>query len=227
MKAKSRKAVCATAIAFAVALAIGVSAQVAAAQGGVRKVEEQFKNIKVLTGAPADMLNPTMVYFEGALGVGCGFCHDSDGSKRDADTNPKKDIARDMVRMVNNINQTTFEGEKVVTCMTCHQGRNKPIGVPFVVTEQAPPAFGEAYMNAMPEPAPIPNVTVDQLLNKYMTALGGADALQRVSSLTAQGQMIQRRPARDFPAVPLEISVKTGKQLIVSREWSEPEPAGL
>ncbi len=35
MNAKSKKAVCATAIAFALALAIGLSAQIAAAQGGV------------------------------------------------------------------------------------------------------------------------------------------------------------------------------------------------
>jgi len=226
MKAKSSKAVCATAIAFAMALAIGVSAQVAAAQEA-RKIEEQFKNIQVLTGAPADMLNPTMVYFEGALGVGCGFCHDSDGSKRDADTNPRKNTARRMIRMVNAINESTFNGQKVVTCMTCHQGRNKPIGVPFVVSEQAPPALGEAYLDAMPPAAPIPNVTVDQLLNKYIAALGGMDALQRTSSLKASGEMIQRRPARAFPAVALEISAKApGKQLIVSGSGDDASKEG-
>jgi hypothetical protein len=216
MEAKSRKAVHATAIALAAAMAIGVSAQVAAAQGG-RTIEQQFKNIQVLKGEPADMLNPTMVYFEAALGVGCPFCHDPDGSKRDADTNERKLTARRMIQMVNNINQTTFGGQKVVNCMTCHQGRNKPIGVPFVVTDQAPPALGEAYLDSLPGPAPIPNVTVDQIFSKYVTAVGGADALQKVPSLTARGEMIQRRPARDFPAVPLEISAKgPAKQLIVS-----------
>ena len=206
----------ATAVTFALALAIGVSAQVAAAQGGGRKIEEQFKNIQALNGAPADMLNPTMVYFEAALGVGCPFCHDPDGNKREVDTERKR-TARRMIAMVNTINQNTFGGAKVVTCMTCHQGRNKPIGVPFVVTDQAPPALGEAYLDSLPGAAPIPNVTVDQIFNKYMTALGGADALQKVSSLTARGEMIQRRPARDFPAVALEISAKApGKQLIVS-----------
>jgi len=227
MEAKSRKAVGATAIALAISLAIGVSAQVAAAQGGARKMEEQFKNIQVLNGAPADMLNPTMVYFEGALGVGCPFCHDADGSKRDADTNPKKNVARKMVQMVNAINENTFNGEQVVTCMTCHQGRNKPIGVPFVVNEQAPPAMGEAYLDAMPSPAPIPNVTVDQLLNQYTAALGGMDALQRTASLKARGEMIQWRPARAFPAVPLEISAKApGKQLIVSGSGEDASKEG-
>ena len=222
MNAKSKKAVCTTAIAFALALAIGLSAQGAAAQGGVRKMEDQFKNIQSFNGEPADMLLPTMVYFEGALGVGCGFCHDPDGSKRDADTNERKVTARRMIEMVKAINENTFEDEKVVTCMTCHQGRSTPIGVPLVVTEQVPPAYGEAYVNAMPGPAPVPNVTVDQIFNKYYAALGGSDALQRVSSLTARGEMIQRRPARDFPAVPLEISVKAGKQLIVSGSGQNP-----
>lgn len=215
MEAKSSKRVYAVASAFALALAMGVSAQVAAAQGGVRKIEDQFKNIHALNGAPADMLLPTMVYFEASLGVGCPFCHDRDRNRRDLDTDRKR-TARRMIAMVKTINETTFNGGKVVTCMTCHQGRNKPIGVPFVSSEQAPPALGEAYLDAMPPPAAIPNVTVDQLFSKYINALGGANVLQRVSSLTARGEMIQRRPARAFPAVALAISAKAGKELIVA-----------
>jgi hypothetical protein len=200
----------------AVTLAIGIAVQNAAAQDG-RTVEQQFKNIQALKGQPAQMLNPTMVYFEAALGVGCPFCHDADGNKRDADTNPRKAVARRMIAMVNNINQSTFGGKTVVTCVTCHQGRNKPIGQPVVLTDPAPPALGEAYQASLPKPAPIPNITVDQVFGKYVAALGGADAIQKVSSLTARGEVVQRRPARDFPSVPLEISAKApGMQLIVS-----------
>ena len=216
MNEQSRKTVCAmAAIAAAVVLAISMSAPSAGAQAPGQKIEEAFKNIQALKGESADMLLPTMVYFEAALGVGCPFCHDPDGNKREVDTDRKR-TARRMIQMVRAANETTFSGAKVVTCMTCHQGRNKPIGVPFVATDQAPPALGEAYVDAMPKPSAIPSVTVDQIFSKYMAALGGADAFQKVSSLTARGAMIQDRPARPFPAVALEISTKPGKQLVVA-----------
>src|SRR5882724_7130878 len=73
-----------------------------AAQGGAprQNVENAFKNIKVLTGTPADQLFPTMQFFEASLGVGCDFCHNG---PRDVDT-VRKARAREMVAMVRAIN---------------------------------------------------------------------------------------------------------------------------
>ena len=75
--------IAATVVVFVVA--IGFHQQPVAAQGGAGpKMEDQFMNIKALRGHPADQLNPTMVMFEAALGVGCPYCHDNDAAKRDA-----------------------------------------------------------------------------------------------------------------------------------------------
>ena len=114
----------------------GVSQQPLAAQSSDQKVEEVFKNIKALNGQRADMLNPTMVLFEAALGVGCPYCHDNDANKREIDSKPQKSIARQMIEMVNSINKTTFRGPPKVTCFTCHEGRNIPIAVPNVTNHR-------------------------------------------------------------------------------------------
>ena len=186
-------------------LAIGFAQRPVAAQGSDQKTEEVFKNIKALKGHRADMLNPTMVLFEAALGVGCPYCHDPDANKRELDVKPQKDVARRMIAMVDNINNTTFGGRAQVTCFTCHQGRAIPIGVPNVVNQPAPPALGEDYLASLPPPAPVPAVSPAQVIDKYIASLG---AVQQVAALDATGTVTQHRPGRDFPSQQIEILSK-------------------
>src|SRR5260370_7475834 len=47
-----------------------------------RKAEEQFKNILVLKGIPADQLIPGMQFITVSLGVECEFCHVEAASKK-------------------------------------------------------------------------------------------------------------------------------------------------
>src|SRR5215470_6115662 len=91
-----------TAVVLGCVLAAGVGYKPVAAQSSDQKVEDVFKNIKAFRGQRADMLNPTMVLFEAALGVGCGYCHDADANKRELDVKPQKAIARQMIAMVDN-----------------------------------------------------------------------------------------------------------------------------
>jgi hypothetical protein len=199
-------------------VAVGISQTPVSAQRADQKMEDVFLNIKSLRGQPADLLNPTMVYFEAALGVGCGYCHDADAAKRELDSKPQKVIARQMIDLVTTINKTAFAGNKRVTCFTCHQGRNKPIGVPNVVGEELPPALGEDFIASLPPAPAVPAVSASQILDKYVAAVGGAGAVQKVSSLTAAGTMTQRRPGRNFPSQQIEISSKApGMELIVTR----------
>ena len=197
-------------------LVAGVSQQPVVAQSSDQKVEEAFKNIKALNGQPADMLNPTMVMFEAALGVGCGYCHDADANKREVDSKPQKTIARGMIEMVNNINKTTFRGQARVTCFTCHQGRNIPIGVPNVTNSPLPPALGEDFVASLPPPPPVPTaVTPVQLIDKYIASLG---AVQQVGSLDAVGTVTQRRPGRNFPSQQIEfLSKAPGMGLTITK----------
>jgi hypothetical protein len=201
-------------------VAIGFHQQPVAAQGGAGpKMEDQFMNIKALRGHPADQLNPTMVMFEAALGVGCPYCHDNDAAKRELDTKPQKEVARRMIEMVNAVNKNTFGGANRVTCFTCHNGRPSPVAVPNVVGEQLPPALGEDYYANLPAAPAVPSgVTVTQVLDKYLAAAGGTGAMQKTPSLVANGTMTQRRIGRPFPALPVEISSKApGMELIVTK----------
>jgi hypothetical protein len=189
-----------------------------AAQGGEQKMEDVFQNIKSYRGQPADHLIPTMVYFEAALGVGCGYCHDNDATKRELDTKPQKDVARRMIEMVNTLNKSSFAGAPRVTCFTCHSGRPTPIGVPNVVGQPLPPALGEDYFANLPPAPPVPTMDAGQVLDKYIAAVGGAGAVQKTPSLVANGTMTQRRIGRPFPAQQVEISSKApGMQVIATR----------
>src|SRR5688500_12082691 len=100
------------------ALTIGLAGAVSltAQQPGPQPAEQFFKNIQVMKGMPAHLMQPTMQLMEIALGVHCVYCHDPDNTKRDADTKPEKAVARKMIQMVNDINRTQFGGREVVTC---------------------------------------------------------------------------------------------------------------
>jgi hypothetical protein len=96
------------------------------------------KNLKVL---PQDVnIRETMGAFRTALGQQCTFCHvaGAGGGMPDfaADTNPKKETARLMIKMVNEINAKFPDGKVHVACYTCHRGKTTPEMAP----PPAPPA---------------------------------------------------------------------------------------
>ena len=82
-------------------------------------------NLKVLT---PDTYMGVMFGIPTALGVRCDFCHNMED--RASDEKPQKVMARKMMAMVKNINETTFSGEQKVTCYTCHHGEQKPATPP-------------------------------------------------------------------------------------------------
>ena len=182
MSGKSKPAVLATtASALMLALAIGwVESRSAAAQAPGQKAEEFYKNIQVLKGIQADLMQPTMQLMEIALGVHCVYCHDDNAQRRDLDTKPVKAVARRMLQMVADINRTQFGGRNVVTCFTCHRGSTKP--------DTLLPYNGEEGRITRASQGPTP--TVDQLIDKYVAALGGAENLGKISSRVLKGTLI-------------------------------------
>jgi len=82
---------------------------------------QQPKNLKVI--ADATDVRPTMAQFTSGLGVQCAFCHVQD---RSSDENPKKQIARMMLTMVNEINAKFRDGKAHISCYTCHRGETEP-----------------------------------------------------------------------------------------------------
>jgi hypothetical protein len=172
--------------------------QVAANAAGSKKAEEQFKNIQVLKGIPAEQLFPTMQFITASLGVECDFCHVQSAFEKD--DKKTKQMARKMMEMMIAINADNFDGRRAVTCNSCHRGSAMPQAIPAVMTEEPKETMGtpkpaDAKENAGP--------SADQLLNKYVQAAGGAAAIDKVTSRVMKGTI-------DFggKSLPLDIYAK-------------------
>lgn len=98
------------------------------------------RNLKVLPKDISDAkLDSIMKTYTVALGVECKFCHLPEKTfainiDYAADVNPMKENARDMMRMVIDINSKYFyfdstqrpEYLHTINCKTCHQGQPLP-----------------------------------------------------------------------------------------------------
>ena len=150
--------------------------------------EEVFKNVRVLRGIPVDEFMGTMGVFSAALGMSCEDCHsasDTTWENYALDTSPRKVTARRMVQLMSSINQTSFGGRQVVTCYTCHRGSSRPKVTPSLAALYGATTLEEAEDVVRPARAGAP--TADQILDKYIEALGGAQKLAGVSSFTGKG----------------------------------------
>jgi photosynthetic reaction center cytochrome c subunit len=154
---------------------------------GPKTAEQQFKNIQVLKGIPAEQLFPTMQFISASLGVECEFCHVEKAFEKD--DKKSKQTARKMMEMMFAINKDNFEGHREVTCNTCHRGKGDPVAIPAVMTAEEeqmiegdhPPAKEESKENAGP--------TGEQLIDKYVQALGGASAVDRITTRVMKGKI--------------------------------------
>jgi hypothetical protein len=86
------------------------------------------KNLKILTGESGEQVIMTMRAFRTALGVQCTFCHVQGDFA--SDDNPKKETARMMLTMARDINSKFPDGQRHVTCYTCHRGATTPATEP-------------------------------------------------------------------------------------------------
>jgi hypothetical protein len=91
-------------------------------------------NLKVLKVTSGPEVGQIMRTFTVGLGVQCVYCHVQGNFA--SDENPKKDVARHMITMTQQINGN-FPGEKmVVSCYTCHRGEPEPKTAPEPKTGQ-------------------------------------------------------------------------------------------
>ena len=167
------------------------SAQAAAApaKGEAPKTAEQvFKNIQVLKGTPADQLETGMQFISNSLGVECEFCHVQ--GAREKDDKKTKQTARKMIEMQMTINKNHFNGDREVTCYSCHHGAERPAGVPMIAEEEPKRTQVPAEEAALP--------SADQIIDKYIQAVGGAEALQKITSRVQKATISLGE--RQFPA---------------------------
>jgi hypothetical protein len=144
--------------------------------------EQKFKNIQVLKGIPADQLIPAMQFITASLGVECSFCHVENHFDQD-DKKPKQ-MARKMMQMMAAINQQNFNGNREVTCNTCHRGSARPISIP-IISEDPKPLTNPPIDTEDQLPPNLPSP--DQLIEKYVQALGGPSAIQKISTRVEKG----------------------------------------
>ena len=146
---------------FLGALCIAVlSGSISAAQAPARAggaAPAPMKNLQVL---PKDMPQPQVVAimraFNAALGVNCNHCHvwtkpGDPTNDMAADTKIEKTVAREMMRMTNDVNTRLAAAIKKpadqiakVECATCHRGAAIP------VTPPPPPAPARGAAAAPP-----------------------------------------------------------------------------
>ncbi len=159
----------------------------ASPEGGAtpKLAEQEYKNVQALKGIPAEQIIPAMQFIAASLGVECEYCHVPRAFEKD-DKKPKV-TARKMIGMMMAINKENFEGHREITCYSCHRGSANPVATPIISAEEPKREAAESSKTGEPKPVFPP---ADQLLDKYVAAIGGADALQKVTSRVQKGTLI-------------------------------------
>jgi hypothetical protein len=171
--------------------------------------EEVFTNVRVLRGIPVDEFMGTMGFFSASLGMSCEDCHgasDTTWENYARDVSPKKTTARRMIQMMTSINQTSFGGRMVVTCYTCHRGNARP-----KVTPSLAALYGATLLDDMDDVIPPAKGArpVDEVLDKYLQAIGGTQRLGGLTSFVGRGTSAGYGPEGTRP---IEIFAKAPNQ---------------
>jgi hypothetical protein len=157
-----------------------------------RKAGEYFKNVTSgpLKELTVDDFLAAMGVMTAALGFDCADCHPGAGTDRAdfaTDSLDVKKTARRMVEMVALINRNNFGGNQKVTCFTCHHGRDFPTTTIALDNLYAsPPMEDDDVVPAAISKTP----TAEQILDKYIEAVGGAQRLAGLTSFVATGSSL-------------------------------------
>ena len=163
-------------------------AVVAAQQPG--SAGERRPKLEVLQSLPEAQLFPLMNLVATSLGVRCDYCHvqanpdlsrtpsNGGGWVWDRDDKLPKRRAREMMKMVVELNASRFRREAKVTCFTCHRGATQPSRLPTL----PPPHPGSSRT-----PAPTPLPTADRVWAAYVAAVGGSDAAPPGTGMIIRG----------------------------------------
>lgn len=185
-----------------------------------KTAEQEHKNIQVLRGLPESQFFGVMRFMAASLGVNCNHCHvegtTTENWPWEKDDKETKRTARKMILMMRNINQENFGARQVVNCATCHQGNPKPVSIPPLGQDVLRRLHAQPS-DAKPSEA-LP--TVDHVLDKYVQAVGGKAAFEKVKNRIMKGELvlstgrtIQQETYRRAPNKALVIT--TGPSVII------------
>jgi hypothetical protein len=182
-----------------------------------KTASQQYKNIQVFKDLPASQLFGAMQFIAASLGVGCDYCHvtaERGNWPMEKDDKKTKQTARKMILMMREINTTNFEGKLVVNCASCHQGRSRPLPIPplkgGLIVSMGSGNEGSKPSESLP--------TADQVIDNYVRALGGVDALAKIKTAVFKGSILfsNGRP------LPMEVSAVAPNKVL----WTLTTPNG-
>jgi|GEM_PF-1656402 len=158
-------------------LLLSLPSGIVAAQGTTQPEKPKlagniFKNVQVLKDLPEQQFWETMSFFTDSLGVNCERCHET---PFEADKKPEKIKARQMIRMVLDLNARYFDGTRKVTCNSCHRGTTIPLDEPSLDAHR--------WMDFGRAEGPLPDGAALIARYKRLTGVSAAAALhaERVS----------------------------------------------
>lgn len=113
----------------------------------------------------------------------------AEGNQYELDSKKEKETAREMIRMVFAINKESFEGRTAVTCNTCHRGQEHPVNTPAIgqalFDDTTHGSTHHGPQEALPSAA--------EVLDRYIQALGGREALEGVKSRVSRGTLLRMK----------------------------------
>jgi hypothetical protein len=173
--------------------------------------EQRYKNIKVLTGMPESQVIPVMQFISSSLGVNCAHCHVNNNGNWEFEKDDKraKLTARRMIQMTFDINKGNRDilGGAGVTCFTCHRGSTDPISIPRLPLPTA--ATGGGAPGRPPAAETLP--TAPQVVEKYLQAIGGVVAAERLKTRVMKGSFI----GSDGKPMPFEVHLQAPDKALV------------
>jgi Photosynthetic reaction centre cytochrome C subunit len=154
--------------------------------------EDVFKNVQLLKGIPVKEFMNTMGFFSAATNLNCIDCHSPQNESLEgyAIDTPLKQTTRKMITMVETLNKANFGGQRKVTCYTCHRATDRPEAIPSLLDQYGVPTDDPDRVEVIrgPQAAQTANkISADQILDKYIQAIGGTSALTKLMSFIAKG----------------------------------------
>lgn len=168
---------------------------------------QQPKNVQILTGLSRPEVQRIMNQMRAGLGVHCNYCHVQNDPANDA--KPQKARAREMMRMVIDLNARYFGGQPVVTCFTCHNGKTRPALTP-PLPQVVPQDVAPVETRSLPSMASV--------IQKYVAAVGreltpATTRLIKGTRKTPTGPAIQMTIAEDGEQLRADLQLPDGSTI--------------
>ena len=166
-------------------------------------VHAEQKNVLLLTNLSDWQLGAVMDNFTASLGVHCDACHVRNEQTKQwdfpSDAKEEKKTAREMIKMVIDLNEKSFHGHTVIGCYTCHLGKERPSLQVSLPVPPIPPSKPDAEEAAERKAYP----AAKDIVAKYVTAIGGEAAAKKLA--TAPMSAKASRVGGNGQAMPLEV----------------------